>query len=99
MEWLRFVETANIALDEAVGFFGRPTITLIYEDVRKDPQGALEPLTRHWGIAGAPASSGSFHEAGPSSLHDLVENFRELCGLLRGSDTFAHLGAGACDEP
>jgi len=98
-QWLRFVETANLALDEAVEFFGRPTVILLYEDFRKDPQSALEPLARHWGLESAPASSGRFRKAGPSSLREIVANFDEFCGLLRGSDTFARLGGGDCDAP
>ena len=98
-EWMRFVESANRALEEAVKYFGRPTVVLLYEDFRKDPQAALEPLARHWGLKSAPAMSERFHKSGPSSLRDLVENFEELCSLLRGSEDFAHLDAGACDEP
>lgn len=97
-QWLRFVASANLALDAAVDFFGRPTISLLYEDFRKDPQSALAPLARHWGLEIAPTSSGRFHKTGPSSLRDIVANFDEFCGLVR-SDAFARLGGGDCDAP
>lgn len=81
-------------------YFGRPTVSVLYEDFARDPREALEPLMVAWGLdpAAQPVAT-HFVKTGSDDLRSMVTNFEELCAHFKGSPYWPQLGVEACAPP
>lgn len=82
--WLAYVEHANAALLEAAELFGRPTLTVWYEDFLADPASVIQQAAEFVGAASPlpgyePVSK--FRKASTGRLRDDVANFEARGGF------------------
>eukprot|EP00887_Chlorella_sp_A99_P003192 scaffold9.g3192.t1 len=97
LNWLNYTEEANRRLLEAAAYYGRPTLTIWYEDFLADPLGQAARAAAHAGTDPRRlVPSARFAKAGPDCLTDAVANFGELCSALRGGPYFKFLEVPAC---
>ena len=79
---VRYVEYANTLLREAADFFGRPTLTIWYEDFQRDPGGELRRAAEFVGSAAggaelaAAAGATRFSKASSGRLRQDVANWQ-----------------------
>lgn len=82
LRWLNYTEHVNERLQEAVAYFERPTLTLVYEDFAADPLGAAARAAAFVGADPARLQpSARFTKRGSDSLADRVLNLQVGLGL------------------
>lgn len=79
LHWLNYTTRVNADLRAAVAYYGRPTLTVWYEDFLADPLGEARKAAAFIGMPTAAVAqlqpSAKFHKAGPDALQDSVANF------------------------
>lgn len=84
LHWLNYTTRVNADLRAAVAYYGRPTLTVWYEDFLADPLGEARRAAAFIGVPPAAVAqllpSAKFHKAGPDALHDAVANFGVRAG-------------------
>lgn len=98
LHWLNYTARVNAELRAAVAYYGRPTLTVWYEDFLADPLGEARRAAAFIGVPPAAVAqlrpSAKFRKAGPDALQDSVANFgvrRHRCGFVLVS-----VPAGSC---
>lgn len=80
LRWLSYTERVNAQLQQAVAFFGRPTLELWYEDFQADALGTAQRAAAFIGVPPAAADglqpSRKFKKAGPDAIEDWVDNYK-----------------------
>lgn len=78
IRWLNYTDRVNGQLRQAAAYFGRPTLTLWYEDFQADPVGTAQRAAAFIGVPGGSSGglrlSGKFQKAGPDAVEDWVAN-------------------------
>ena len=96
-KWLKFVEDTDKALQDSVSFFQRPTLTVAYEHLRKDPVTTVKQVAHFLQIdEKAVMSSGRFRKTGSDSLRRMILNFEEFCDYYWQSPYQSMLGVESC---
>lgn len=79
LHWLAYTDRVNAELRAAVAYYGRPTLTIWYEDFLADPLGQARRAAEFIGVPPAALAqlqpSSKFRKAGPDALRDSVANF------------------------
>jgi hypothetical protein len=98
-EWVQFVENTDKELLDSISFFQRPTITVDYERLEKDPINTMKHVAHFLQVdATKIASSGRFKKTGSDSLRKMIRNFEAFCDFYWQSPYRSMLGVESCRE-